>query len=198
VNMNLFLYLLSEFFNRNKSRSSRMMLLDTSDLPGDEWRVQGKRSWRTGVQLKRSNERSLRAYETGSFTAWRDYRQVVPVERSIWIEVIPYASAEDAETEIPLLRSHFVMRNDPRSKVTEERKIDDLPISGVTNTFIYEQITLGRRGPGIARYAAGSVEHIVFLLACFSHGEFWSWSDVTETAAKQANKIRETLRELKV
>lgn len=195
MNMNLFYYLLTEFLNRNKSKSSRMMLLDTSELPGEGWKIVGKRSWRTGGHLKKTNERSLRAYQAGTFTAWRDYEQVSPSKRNLWIAVMPYASEEDAETEVPCLRSHLVRNVNTTSKIIEERQIDDQQISGVSNVFIFEQSTQSRKGPGIARYASGNVGQVVFLLACFGQGENWPWTDVMNFAAKQANKIRDTLAE---
>jgi hypothetical protein len=106
---------------------------------------------------------------------------------------MPYATEEDAETEVPNLKAHLVMSVNAGSNVVEERQIVDQQISGVLNVFALEQSTLGRKGPGIAKYASGNVGHVVFVLACFSYGETWPWTDVMNFAAQQANKIRENV-----
>jgi len=106
---------------------------------------------------------------------------------------MPFATEADAEMEVPNVRDGFVINERSELRLREERLIDDQKIPGVSNSLVLEQLTIGRNGPGIARYAAGNVDRIVFVISCFGDGDCWSWNEVMDVASKQAEKIREAL-----
>jgi hypothetical protein len=187
--MNLFVYLISESLNREKSRSSRELLLEANDLPGNDWKVIGKRTWRTGTKGSKG-EASQRARQAGSFTAWRQLEQTVPARRSIWLEVIPYVSADDAISVVPSLRAGMLPNPHAEVKVIEEREINDQQINGVTNQLVFEQLASGRKGSSVGRYVIASVENTVFVMGCSCYGDYWPWSDVTSIAALQSERIQ--------
>jgi hypothetical protein len=91
------------------------------------------------------------------------------------------------------VRAGFVINERSEVKLQEERLIHDQKIPGVSISLVLEQITIGRNGPGIARYAAGNVERFVFVICCFGDGDCWSWNEVMGIASKQADKIRKAL-----
>jgi hypothetical protein len=75
--------------------------------------------------------------------------------------------------------------------VTEEREIEDQHVPGVTNSWVYEQMTTGLpNGRGATRYVAGNVDRILFVVTCSGYLDAWPWAEVTSIAASQAVKVR--------
>jgi hypothetical protein len=184
-------YLLAQFGKRAERERSRAMLLDLEDLPAGDWKVLGDRQWRTGA-IGEQNEIVQRAIKSGSFTAWRSFK-LLTTRRGIWLEVIPYASAKDADSAVPGQRFSFRKNPKLRLTVTGEREIDDLDIPGVSTRLIFEKMTDSEDGPGASRYVVGSVDRFVFVVVGSEQGGEWQWSEMASVSALQARKIQSIL-----
>ena len=81
------------------------------------------------------------------------------------VAVIPFTSAADALSVLPDLEKLFI-RN-PRVRATSEGRLEPHEIPELTGVdFVYEASTVDKlRGEaGCARYVAGTVGHIMFLV----------------------------------
>ena len=101
---------------------SLAMLPGPVHLPGSGWRVTRDRTWVTG-QLDPDSEKSRRAREAGVVTAWRSFEQV-STGRSAWVEVVPYATAEDAELSLRQSPRYFVGTDGPEEQVVAAGVVD--------------------------------------------------------------------------
>jgi hypothetical protein len=170
---------------------SLAMLLNADDLPGPGWGIVEERTWPTG-QLDPESEKSRRALRHGGITAWRSLGQAAPL-RSAWVEVVPYASAEDAELSLRQVPRYFVGTLRPGEAVMAEQVIEDRCVPGVSDTWILEKSTTGPEGDSLARYVGGTVDRILFL-TCFSgRGEWWPWDGVLDLATLQSERVRQAL-----
>lgn len=167
------------------------ILLDPSDLPGGHWRITEERSWPTG-QLDPESEKSRRAMSAGGVTAWRCLEQPEPM-RSAWVEVVPYASAEDAQLSLGQVPRYFVGTAQSDEVVLKEQVVEDRTVPGVSDTWIFEKSTNGPNGVSLARYVAGTVDRLLFI-TCFSgQGYLWPWAHLISLAALQAERARGAL-----
>lgn len=190
--MRNFQYLLAQIGPRAARRDSLAMLLEAAQLPGTGWTVLDERSWRTGFMSK-PTEAARRARRARTFSAIRSF-ELGTESRWVWIEVMPFAAPADAEAVLPSLPALFV--SNPRAKVTVtgERRLEPDEIAEMADyPFVYEQATTGEHGPSAARYAAGTVEHVVFVVATSGYGEGWSWAEVASVAASQADRIKNVI-----
>jgi hypothetical protein len=167
------------------------MLLEISDLPKGEWFILGERSWRAGP-FSSKNERQRRARRAGGFLAWRSFKLTEPY-RGLWVEVIPYATTEDAEDGVRSQTASFEQNSRATVKVTEEYMVNGLEIAGAPAVWAYEKKTIGPRGVGIVRYLAWNVQHVEFIVCYSNDGDLWSWDEISTIARSQAEKIRKVL-----
>ncbi len=170
---------------------SLSMLLDTADMAGPGWEIVEDRTWPTG-ELDPESEKSQRALRAGGITAWRSLGQPGR-SRSGWVEVVPYASADDARLSLRQVPRYFVGTTGPDETVVAERVIDDQVLDGVPDTWIFEKATSGPGGTTQARYVAGTVDRILFLTCLSDRKEPWPWGDVIGVARLQAERIGKAL-----
>jgi hypothetical protein len=164
------------------------MLLEPPELPGSGWSVVEERSWPTG-QLDRDSEKGQRALRFGGVTAWRSFEEA-DTSRSVWVEAVPYASAEDAGVSLREAPRYFVGARGPGEALVDESVVDDQVLPGVTDTWMFEKSTTSPGGDSLARYVGGTVGRILFL-TCFARSdEMWPWADVIALARLQAERIR--------
>lgn len=190
--MNNFEYLLAQIGPKSARRESLSMLLESSQLPGAGWTVLDQRSWRTGFTSK-TGEAARRARRARRFSAIRSF-ELAAQSRWVWVEVMPFATAVDAEAVLPSLPTLIV--NNPRAKVTVtgERRLGPDEVAEMAQyPFVYEQATAGEHGPSASRYAAGTVGHVVFIVATSEYGEGWSWAEVASVAASLVARIRNVM-----
>jgi hypothetical protein len=167
---------------------SLAMLLGTEDLGGPGWTVVEERTWPTG-ELDPASDKSRRALDAGGITAWRSLAQPEPPS-SAWVEVVPYASAEDAVRSLRQVPRYFVGTSKPGEEVTAERVVEDRTLPGVRDTWMFEKAATGPEGAVVTRYAGGTVDRILFL-TCLSGAEGrWSWPDLVDLATRQAARVR--------
>jgi hypothetical protein len=187
-----FVYGLAQFGSTKQRTYTRSMLVELSDLPGSDWRVTGNRAWRTGLFGKPS-EIWQRARVAGKFTATRTFHQPT-IPRWLMVKVTPVASIEDAEEVVPVLMSLSMPNFAAKITVTGEESVPNVSVEGLTNPWVYEQLTDGMaEGPTASRYVAGHIDQVAFLIECSGFREGWPWDDVIAVAGKQVARIQTRL-----
>jgi hypothetical protein len=166
------------------------MLLGPTDLPGPGWDVVEERHWPTG-ELDPTSPKSQRTLGGDYVTAWRTLRQVDPA-RSAWVEVVPYATPEDARLSLRQVPRFFVGTAPDGESVVEERNVEDRSVSGVEDTWVFEKTTSGPEATTRARYVGGVVDRVLFLTCFSSPAEYWAWAEVLDLAWHQADRVRRT------
>jgi hypothetical protein len=167
---------------------SLALLLEARELPGPEWRVSGDRTWVTGA-LDPDSPKSRRARQAGLVTAWRSFEQV-GTGRTAWVEVVPYATAEDAELSRRQSPPYFVGTDQPDEQVVAGGEIDGREIDGVAELWVYEKSVAGPGGVRVSRYVAGTVEQVLLIASCAGDEEAWSLDDLMGLAAKLVDRVR--------
>ena len=94
-----------------RSIGSRNACLPAKDVPGGPWTARGQRTYRTGASGSTSDV-VTRAREARSVTSVRAYQEVGRAD--LFIQVIPFASPEDARIGLAELRA--LPRTMPKSK----------------------------------------------------------------------------------
>jgi hypothetical protein len=187
--MNRLQYAFAQIGNKSAKRWSESVLLDSDELPGGGWTLKVQRTWRNGVLLgRRSSQIGRRAYHAGTFIAIRSFEQEFP-SRWLMIEVVPAASAVDAEMVLPELQE-FIAPSLGSALTISEYQVRDVEVPGIINPWTYEAITAGIHGPNYFRYIAGRVRNVVFLVGCAGHGDLWSWLELAEIAKCQHDKVQ--------
>jgi hypothetical protein len=164
------------------------VLLDVTDLPGDGWRLQDERTWRTGVS-EPGVERSVRAQEAGCITAWRSFDRKHS-GRSFWTEVIPFVSSFDAQVASEELPDGLLSDLRRSSRTTSDRTVEGMEIPGVEEPWAYEVAAERRRGTAVTRLVGGRVDRNVVALAGAGRVDAWPWPDLVGLATVQARYVR--------
>jgi hypothetical protein len=167
------------------------MLLGPADLPGRGWEISEERHWPTG-ELDPTSEKSQRALQAGGVTAWRSLTQAEAM-RAAWVEVVPYATTDDAVLSLRQVPRFFVGAQRPDETIVSERSVDDQRIVGVPDTWVYEKSMTDATGPSLSRYVGGAIDRVLFLTCCSGRQAFWSWPDVMDAAERQAERVRKVL-----
>ena len=123
------------------------LLLTPDELPGSGWTVVEERSWPTGG-LDATSETGRRALEAGGITAWRRFADGQGHEA--WVEVVPYATADDARVARVRVPTYFVGVAPPGGTVVEELVVADRRVRGARRPVDPRQDDVGtrRRAPG--------------------------------------------------
>ncbi len=179
--------------NGTETARSFAMLLGPGHFPGPGWAVVEERSWPTG-QLDPQSGKSQRALEFGGITAWRSLDQQGH-RSAAWVEVVPYASATDADTSLRQVPRFFTGPGQPDETVHDEREVEDQSIPGCPRAWIFEKSTLGPAGSRWSRYVGLTVDRIL-VLACFTRwGRPWPWAEAIDLVVRQAEQVRTTMAE---
>ncbi len=167
------------------------LLLGSDDLPGADWQVVEERSWPTGG-LDTESEKSRRAVAVGCITAWRKLGQPQSPD-VVWVEVVPYASTEDAALSLTQIPRFFTGPSQPDETVMAGQVVDDRSLPGVTRTWLYEKASTGPGGDIVSRYVAGVVGRGLVITCFVGNGERWPWDEVIGLAVRQADRVRRGL-----
>jgi hypothetical protein len=187
--MNNLQYRLAQLGSREARQRTISMLPAPSDLPGGSWRVLDQKTWRTGAWGSISSDEGQRAHQIGTYSSIRTFVQG-EFPRWFYVLVIPCASASDAISAIPLAKSRMSNHRSSDVKIIEEHIAREVQIDEMPDSLIFEQRTVGRLGPGIARYVAGNVDEVAFVICCSSLEDGWPWDEVAELAMRQTATIR--------
>ncbi len=171
----------------SERRKSLAMLLAPSDLPGTGWRQLGEGSWRMGMS-RRFGSISRRARKSGSCTALRRYRQEDP-PRGVFIQIGPWASAEDARTVAGQARSAGGMTWTGVTRL-DERQVNDVDVPDLDDSLVWEH--RNQRGDflGYQRFISGRVENVVLMVSGTSQDPGMAWDDLVSIVTSQAEKLR--------
>jgi hypothetical protein len=167
---------------------SLAMLLESTDLPSDDWRVANQRTNRVGAGKAKTDE-IRRAKKDGGITAWRCLRSD-SARRSLSCSVTPFASPSDAQSSLPDLTSRLVRKPFSKLNVYGQRLIEGEEVPGLSGTMVYEEQFTGPDGHGGTRIVAGAIGKVLFALDFSSLGDLWPWDDVVSMAAAQRDKIQ--------
>lgn len=162
------------------------LLLGPDELPGSGWEVVEERSWPTG-ELDPTSEKSRRARMSGGITAWRKFGRDAP--GSAWVEVVPYASAEDAGLSLSQVSRFFVGVTPPGETVLAERVVDDRAVAGLPAAWILDKSTSGPQGELRSRTVAGAVGRTLVLTSLSGPPGLWTWDDALGLAGEQAGRV---------
>jgi hypothetical protein len=163
-------YGLAQLGSRVKREYTRSMLIESSDLPGGDWRLLAERIYRTGV-LGRKHEIWRRARSQGTFTAVRGFDQP-KVPKWLTTKLSPVASTGDAVDLAPILLSLSLLMQRRKATMTSEGPGPAVPVAGVSDPWVHEQLFSGAlEGPMSMRFIAGSVERVAFLVTCSGYGD---------------------------
>ncbi len=175
-----------------ETAKSLAMLLGQADLVGRGWVVVEERTWPTGG-LDSESEKSRRALKAGGITAWRSLAETESA-RKAWFEVVPYATADDAELSLRQVPRFFVGPIQPDRTVVSERVVDDQVLPGSTDAWIFEKRTSGPGGEeDLSRYVGETVDRILFLTSFGGPDGVWSWADVLALTSLQSARVRAAL-----
>ncbi len=121
-----------------RSLGSRNACLAAADVPGGPWVARGGRTYRTGASGSTSGA-ITRARAMRSVTSVRAYQEVGRAD--LFIQVIPFASPEDARAALTELRA--LPRTMPKSKglsdVGQLRAVAAPEVAGTTHVEAAEQ-----------------------------------------------------------
>jgi hypothetical protein len=188
--MNILQFLIGQIGDDTARRASVAMLLDRPELPGaGQWAIVTERTWRTGT-IGASTDVGRRARRAGTFTALRRFRQDSPY-RGLFVQALPFASQEDAESMVPRLRG--LAMSYPSAIVVEEHALEGHLVPEVANPSVYEVSVVRKQQSSSQKLIAGSVAHVAFVVSGSGFGQGWLWDDVTEVAMLQSLKIRRAL-----
>jgi hypothetical protein len=164
------------------------LLVPADQLPGPGWRVSGERTWVTG-ELDPDSDKSRRARAAGLVTAWRSFEQA-GTGRTAWVEVVPYATAEDAELSRRQSPHYFVGTDRPDEQVVAGSEVDGHQLPGVSELWVYEKSVAGPQGVRVSQYVAGTIDRVLLIASCAGPGAAWSLDDLMDLGAQLADRVR--------
>jgi hypothetical protein len=172
-----------------RSIGSRNACLPASALPGGPWTARGQRTYRTGASGSTS-EAITRARAARSVTSVRAYQKVHRAD--LFIQVIPFASPDDARAGLAELRS--LPRTMPKSKglsdVGEMRTVSPPEVEGATHVEAAEQpfVLDGEHSRTLTAWCvAGST---VVVAALGGRAGAIRWSQLAEILEHQVAALR--------
>ena len=103
--------------------------------------------------------------------------------------MVPYATPADAERSLRQSPKYFVGTDSPDEEVVAGAVIDD-HLAGVPNAWIYEKSVAGPVGLRVSRYAAGTIDRVLFIASCSGGEEDWHLDDLMTLAGLLADRVR--------
>jgi len=168
-----------------RSFGSRNACLPAGALPGGPWTARGGRTYRTGASGSTS-EAITRARAMRSVTSVRGYQEVGRAD--LFIQVVPFASADDARTALAELRA--LPRTMPQGKglsdVGELRAVAPPEVAGTTLVEAAEQpfVLDGEHSRTLTLWCA--VGSTVVVAALGGRSEAVRWPQLVELVEAQA------------
>jgi hypothetical protein len=170
--------------------SVRAMLLERDELPGDHWKMYRNVTFRAGTRIGGSEE-SRRARRAGCVKAWR-YFADVPSKRSVWIEIIPYATSLDASSALPRVKSRVFPTPGSKLRATQEWVQIPNEVVGMLEGLAYEQYFSSPQGAGGSQLIAERVENLLVVVGYTQFGDMESWHEKAAVIASlQIEKIQQ-------
>lgn len=164
---------------------SQALLLDRSTLPTDNWKIEAKRTFRTGAGQQELTDEVKRARDGGSITAYRRLGSKAN-KRSVSCSVIPFASEADAIAYLPKAIDLMIRKPFSKNEILYEGIAADASAQ-LSKLEPYELQYIGPKGEATERLVRGAQLNYVFILNFWSRGTPWSW-DLVESIADGYSK----------
>jgi len=192
--MNNLQVLIARIGSPRRRRNALTLLIVSAELPEDGWEKTRDSAWRTGAWGFKPSDAGRRAHQVGAFSAARGFTQKEAARKTLWVEAMTFASEEDAKGMVPGLQDHLMPNPKARVRRTAERRVEGHELPGPTYPWVYELSTAGDPGgPTATRFVGGSIDRVVFVVACSGYVGSWPWDEVTAIASLQGQKIRRVL-----
>ena len=190
--MNPFVVGISKLGRWSRRVDALNSLLKTKDLPGGGWRYLGEWTWSfSAYPYHGHGEMFDRVSAHRGLIAWRSFSKR-ETHGEIWIQLLPYVTRSDAESQIPKDSSMFARNKAFEGSVSEDRPVE-YSVQGIDHAVLFEVRKWNERGNGMSRYVCGNVENVVVVVAGTADGEGIPWDQMVSIAALQAERIREHL-----
>jgi hypothetical protein len=169
------------------------MLLNIKDVPTENFDRRENRSFLTGAGGKNNDDVVKRAREMSSLTVWRMMRSSRS-SRSLWVELIPFATRADAE--ISLTRILGDLRGAPLAPRMNNRTVtlENLFLEGVSNYVAMEQSSINEKKGIQELILAGVIDRYEFGMGFGSEDEYWTWDEAVPVIQLQIQKVRQGIR----
>jgi hypothetical protein len=185
-------YWIAQFGSTESREFSRSLLLEAESLPRQPWQLKRQRIRRTGI-FGESSERSNRARQIGSFTVTNYFRSVSS-DREMWIQAVPYASASDAEAEVPHHHLTFHANRRKNISIVDSHAI---PLGDAINgKASWSAELLNNVGGQLVtqKILISSISKVLFVVSSSALEEEFglNWSDMAYVAQMQSVRIANT------
>jgi hypothetical protein len=182
-------FAITQIGSKPNAEATLALLLTADDIPGNNWKMLDERSWRAGT-IGPITAWGKRTRAAKNIVGWRSFEQQNS-ERWIWIQVVPYVSAEDARSA---LAGFHLVDGLPNSRaevrVVSELALEGVLVEGVDAVRVHIQITSGPRGESEARYLYFAVDTFVAIWAFSSFGIAWDESEMFSLVTLQASRLK--------
>ncbi len=168
------------------AKYSLSLLLERQELPCSRWKQLDQRTWRYGFDAK-TNEISARARSIKSIAAWRSFQG----DRNwLWIQLIPFASSEDAKQAMPRALDTTLSNLRAKVKLVSQHLVDlETEVDLNFPTFTEQKSVNAKGEDASAKYVSATVGKFGFIISGSSfHNQ--TWDQVLEIAVLQSNKIK--------
>jgi hypothetical protein len=164
------------------------MLLDTRDVPMEKFNFRENRSFLTGFGDKSNDPIVKRARAIRSLTVWRIMRSSRS-GRSLWVQLIPLASPEDAE--VTLANVLQGLRGDPLAPKMQNQTVtlENVSFEEVSSYVAIEQSSVSGEGGIRELILAGVVDSYEFVMGFGSEEDHWTWEEAIPIVRVQIQKI---------
>jgi hypothetical protein len=180
-------FLFAHIGKKKDAKNILGLLLESRELPSENWKQLGEQTWRTGVQAK-SNEISARARENKSITAWRSFRR--GKQEGFFIQITPFASYEDAIDATQDFANLIMPNFRVKTKVVSRKLVSLTSEVDLDHPRLIEFTTLTADGNnGLSKSISAVVGNFGFFIL-FESLTINTWDQVLEIAVLQSNKIK--------
>jgi hypothetical protein len=167
------------------------MLLERTDLPDGDWKVDYERAFETGAGTSSTDE-IRRAREEESITVVRRLKSDA-TNRTIVLHLVPFASHEDARLYLPKSVERMLRKPFSRAVVTQEGFVELHELSAIPDVMAYEIQRSGPNGEGGERLIVRVIDELLLTMDFVAAGDLWSWDEVLSIASFQTHKIQTAL-----
>jgi hypothetical protein len=116
--------------------------------------------------------------------------------RSTAVSASTYATYADATESLSSFLGNQIRMPFMKLTILESKLVSDRQFPALANALIYEESSIGSRGPQGWRIVAGAVGNIRLGIIFSAIGDLWSWDEIEECLTRQVAKFRDGIDEL--
>jgi hypothetical protein len=164
-------------------------LPSATQIGSGDWRVAAQQAYRV-LALRPKREACVRARAARNVTVWRSYRNEV-ASQSIWIRLIPFVSASDAQSELARLPDSLLRKPFWKLIRSNTDSADDF---GADTGLRYSEVARGPRGREVTTtILAGTVSSMLVVLDFSTTNVAWEEPHIASIAIDQMERTRALL-----